>query len=122
MNHWRTTPTTFANSRESRKKPTDSEKKLWLVLRGNAIHNVHFRRQHALGPYVVDFCAPRHKLVIELDGAPHTHQHEYDTARTEFLVSRGYRVLRFWNHEVDDHLHTVLQTIIDALAMNGESR
>lgn len=60
-------------------------------------------------------CAPRKKLVVELDGSQHLEQQEYDAERTEFLKSKGYRVLRFWNNDVMNNLDKVLTVIWDAL-------
>jgi very-short-patch-repair endonuclease len=67
----------------------------------------------------VDFCAPRKKLVIELDGSQHLEQEEYDTERTAVLESKGYRVLRFWNYDVMNNMDGVLKVILGAL---NESR
>jgi very-short-patch-repair endonuclease len=53
-----------------REEPTPAESKLWAYLRTLREDGVHFRRQHAIGPYIVDFCSPRCKLIIELDGPP----------------------------------------------------
>jgi very-short-patch-repair endonuclease len=78
-----------------RKTPTPAEAKLWEYLRGNKVAGVSFRRQHAIGPYVVDFCSPRQKLIIEFDGDLHGVQREYDAQRTAFLESQGYNVVRF---------------------------
>jgi very-short-patch-repair endonuclease len=75
------------------------------------LNNIHFRRQHAIGPYIVDFCAPRQKLIIELDGGQHLEQQEYDAERTIYLEAKGYKVLRFWNNEVIENLDGVLQVI-----------
>ena len=72
---------------------------------------VHFRNQNAIGNYVVDFCAPRRKLIIELDGNQHLDQEKYDMERTAFLGSKGYRVLRFWNHQVMYDIEGVLSVI-----------
>jgi very-short-patch-repair endonuclease len=77
--------------------------------------DVHFRNQHAIGNYIVDFCAARKKLIIELDGSQHLEQAEYDEERTKYLETRGYKVLRFWNNDVMNQLETVLQTIRNAL-------
>jgi very-short-patch-repair endonuclease len=63
----------------------------------------------------VDFCAPRKKLVIELDGSQHLDQVEYDVERTAYLESKGYKVLRFWNNEVMNNIDLVLNVIWDAL-------
>jgi len=90
--------------------------KLWSVLRDNRLMGIKFRRQHAIGSYVVDFCAIKQKLIIELDGSGHLEQHEYDQDRTTFLNSKGFRVLRFWNNQVMSDLDTVIRVIMDFLA------
>jgi very-short-patch-repair endonuclease len=84
---------------ELRKEATPAEMTLWSGLRNDQL-GYTFRRQHAIGNYIVDFCAPRKKLVIELDGSQHLEQQEYDEERTKYLEARGYRVLRFWNNDV----------------------
>lgn len=76
---------------------------------------IHFRKQHAIGNYIVDFCAPRRKLIIELDGSQHLEQQSYDIERTEFLKSKGYQVLRFWNNDVMNNIDSVLNVIWDTL-------
>lgn len=111
----RTTPTGYEHARQLRKEPTPAEAKLWAHLRGNKLSNVNFRRQHAIGPYIVDFCAVKAKLVIELDGSQHIEQKEYDTQRTAFLESQGYRVIRFWNNEVSKDLDGMICAIDLAL-------
>ena len=77
--------------------------------------DVHFRNQHAIGNYIVDFCAPRKKLIIELDGSQHLEQQEYDDERTAYLKSKGYKVLRFWNNDVLNNTDSVLIVILDTL-------
>jgi very-short-patch-repair endonuclease len=100
---------------ELRKESNPAEARLWMYLRANRLEGVHFRRQHGIGRYITDFCAPRKKLVIELDGSQHLIQHEYDAERTKFLQSKGYRVLRFWNNEVMENIERVLDVIYHAL-------
>jgi very-short-patch-repair endonuclease len=116
MTHRRTNQQTFANAHELRRHPTEAESRLWHVLRMHRLDNVHFRRQHAIGPYIVDFCAPRIKLVIEVDGSQHLDQQEHDARRTAFLAEKGYYVIRFWNSEVMDQLDAVAQAVLDAIA------
>jgi very-short-patch-repair endonuclease len=82
---------------------------------------IHFRRQHAIGKYIVDFCAPRKKLIIELDGSQHLEQRDYDAERTQFLEAQGYRVLRFWNSDVINTTDAVLQVIWNALNDGNET-
>ena len=91
------------------------EAKLWKHLRAHRMGDVHFRNQHAIGNYIVDFCAPRKKLIIELDGSQHLEQQEYDVERTKYLESRGYRVLRFWNNDVMKDVENVLKVIWSVL-------
>lgn len=106
----RTTPTGYQKARQLRKELTPAERKLWAALRGEQL-GVSFRRQHAIGPYIVDFCCIKKKLVIEVDGSQHLEQVEYDNARTAFLATQGYRVLRFWNSEVQKDLNGVIRRI-----------
>jgi len=70
-----------------------------------------FRRQHAIDNYIVDFCSPRRKLILELDGSQHLEQADYDVERTKHLEAKGYRVLRFWNNEVMNEIDTVLNVV-----------
>ena len=113
--HKRTTPKVFGKAKKLHRNMTPAEIKLWAHLRAHRMKDVHFRNQHAIGNYIVDFCAPRRKLIIELDGSQHLEQEEYDAERTAFLESRGYRVLRFWNNQVMNEIEGVLHVIYAAL-------
>ena len=64
-----------------------------------------------IGPFIVDFVSRKARLVIELDGGQHDENRAADDCRTRFIEARGYRVLRFWNHEVLGNLDGVLQVI-----------
>ena len=74
-----------------------------------------FRRQHPIGLYIVDFCSPEAKLVIELDGGQHLDSQIYDQKRTEYLQEKGYQVLRFWNNQVMEEIEGVILMIEDAI-------
>ena len=113
--HKRTMPKIFKRAKELRREMTPHELKLHARLRAHRMADVHFRPQHAIGNYIVDFCAPRRKLIIELDGSQHLEQEEYDEERTEFLKSKGYKVLRFWNNDVTKNIDSVLNVIWDTL-------
>ena len=117
--HKRTTPKVFANAKELRRNLTPAEIKLRARLRAHHMAGVHFRPQHAIGNYIVDFCAPRKKLIIELDGSQHLELEEYDAERTTFLESKGYKVLRFWNNDVLNNIDSVLNVIWDELNKNS---
>jgi very-short-patch-repair endonuclease len=115
----RATPKMQRRAAELRRNQTEAEAKLWTYLRAHRANGVHFRRQHAIGNFVVDFCAPRKKLIIEVDGGQHLEQEEYDIERTRFLESQGYKVLRFWNNEILKDIEGVMHVILDVLE-NGD--
>jgi len=110
----RTTPKGYENARKLRKELTPAERKLWAALRNDQM-GVNFRRQHAIGNYIPDFCCIKKKLIIELDGGQHVEQAEYDAERTKFLESQGYKVIRFWNNEVMNDINGVIRNIQFAL-------
>jgi very-short-patch-repair endonuclease len=118
--HKRTTPNIFGRAKQLHRNMSPAEAKLWQHLRAHRMGNIHFRNQHAIGNYIVDFCAPRKKLIIELDGSQHLEQREYDEERTRFLGSRGYRVLRFWNNDVLNNIDDVLKVIWSVLREESE--
>lgn len=96
--------------------PTDAERRLWLRLRGKQVGEARFRRQHPIGPYVVDFCCLERRLVVEVDGGQHAQRAAADAARTRWLERAGYRVIRFWNNDALKHTDAVVQAIADAFA------
>lgn len=114
----RSNPKTRHQAIQLRKKSTPAERKLWSRIRDDQL-GVTFRRQHAVGNYIPDFCSPKAKLIIELDGSQHLEQEEYDEDRTKYLESLGYRVIRFWNHAIMKDIDSVILAIIHALA-DGE--
>ena len=107
----RATPKSYEIAHLLRKDPTSAERKLWMVLRGNKLKGVNFRRQQAIGNYIVDFCSVKRKLVIEIDGSQHLEQSEYDKQRSTYLESLGYTVMRFWNDQVLKDLEGVSHSI-----------
>jgi very-short-patch-repair endonuclease len=98
---------------------TPAERLLWDELRAKRLHGLFFRRQHPLGPFILDFCCPAVKLVVEVDGVIHDDpdQAQYDRLRTEQLQAYGYTVLRFRNEEVAADLPAVLNRIADAASL-----
>jgi leucyl-tRNA synthetase len=100
--------------RENRKNPTEAESTLWQQVRGNKLgHKI--RRQHAIGIFIGDFVCLDKRLVIEVDGEYHLKNQEFDAARTAFLKSEGFSVIRFSNHDVKHSLQKVLREIKYAL-------
>jgi len=105
------TPTQRSRARQLRRQETDAERRLWSRLRNRAL-GVKFRRQHPIGPYVVDFCCLEAGLVVELDGSQHAEEQlDHDRQRTAFLGRQGFRVVRFWNNELCEDFEQVLERI-----------
>ena len=93
-------PVRTARNRELRQRQTKAESLIWTVLRAKRLAGLKFRRQHPLGPYIVDFACIEKDIVIELDGGYHEHQYDKDRVRQAFLESQGWQVLRFSNEDV----------------------
>ncbi|WP_428224445.1 vitamin B12 dependent-methionine synthase activation domain-containing protein [Flavobacterium sp.] len=115
---WKTaSPTLYAKLKESakamRNNPTEAEKMLWNVLSDKGVDGFKFRRQHIIGEYIVDFVCLEKQLVIEVDGAVHNNkeQIEHDRFRTEWLESKGFKVIRFKNDEVLNNLFQTIEII-----------
>jgi very-short-patch-repair endonuclease len=102
-------------ARTLRKDPTHAERVLWQRLRRRQLAGFKFRRQHSVGPYICDFACLEASIVVELDGSQHAEQSDYDMRRDNFLRSRGFRVLRFWNNDVLVRTEVILETIYEAL-------
>lgn len=94
-----------------RRNMTDAERLLWQALRNRQITGYKFRRQHPFGDFILDFVCLEKMLAVEIDGGQHTERQASDNVRTEKLVSAGFRVLRFWNHEVLGQLEAVKERI-----------
>jgi very-short-patch-repair endonuclease len=102
-------------ARALRRAATPAERILWSALRQLELEG-HFRRQAPIGPYFADFVHHGARLVVELDGEQHGYEEglKHDAMRSAHLEGAGYRVLRFWNHEVRENLHGVVETVLAA--------
>ena len=99
--------------RELRNNPTKAETILWKALRKSQLEGRKFRRQQSIENFIVDFCCPSEKLIVEVDGEVHNNfiNNEYDFKRTKQLNKLGYKVIRFTNEEVYKSLDLVLEAI-----------
>ena len=102
-------------ARKLRKEATDAELMLWKYLRAHRMAGYKFRRQFVIEPYIVDFVCLDARLIVEADGGQHLEQVADDLKRSEFLESLGYKVVRFWNHEILCDIDNVLERIHDHL-------
>ena len=89
---------------------------LWQRVRAKRLNGFKFRRQHQIGPYYADLCCLQKRLIVEIDGEQHAQEvKEADDFRTVYLSAEGYRVIRFWNHEVRRDIDNVLRCILVTL-------
>ena len=104
-------------ARTLRRNQTDAERMLWHHLRDRRLDGWKFRRQHPVGPYVLDLYCADANLVIEIDGGQHDddEHRKHDEKRTACLVSQGLKVMRFWNNEVMENTLGVLEAIRELL-------
>lgn len=102
---------------------TSAEATLWIELKGKQLEGRKFRRQHSVGPYILDFYCPSEKLCIELDGAGHFTPEgvAYDKTRTEYLNRLNIRVIRFENVDVFEQMEKVLREIKSSLTTSNPS-
>ena len=107
-------------ARELRRRSTDAERKLWQLLRDRQIDGVKFRRQRSVGRYIVDFISFEARLIVEVDGGQHASTTILDKERSEWLESKGYRVVRFWNNDVLGNPEGVIDAIRRALGTTRE--
>jgi very-short-patch-repair endonuclease len=105
---------TLTFAKRLRRDMTDVEKKLWFALRDRRFEQYKFRRQVPIGKYIVDFVCLERRLIVELDGS----QHEgslHDAKRDAWLRAQNFRVLRFWNVDINQALDGTLLAILEAL-------
>jgi very-short-patch-repair endonuclease len=107
-----------SRARGMRSKQTPAERQVWARLRLRQMNGVRFLRQYVVGGCILDFYAPSIRLAVELDGGQHyaPDHAESDTARTEWLATRGIRVLRYTNLDVGRMLADVLDDISRVVA------
>jgi very-short-patch-repair endonuclease len=114
MPKYRVTKNFREKARALRISSTDAEKKLWRLLRSRQFASVKFRRQVPIGRWVVDFVAFEQKIVVEADGGQHAEAAK-DLNRDADLAARGFRVLRFWNHDILKNPEGVLEALGEAV-------
>ncbi|MGE0533817.1 MAG: endonuclease domain-containing protein [Pirellulales bacterium] len=103
------------HARALRRAMTDAERQLWSKLRNRRFAKFKFRRQVPIGPYILDFACFAQMLAIELDGGQHARQTVYDAKRSRWLEAQGWRILRFWNHQLGEDGDAVEEAIWIAL-------
>jgi very-short-patch-repair endonuclease len=110
-----TDPKHVTRARSLRRNQTDAEAMLWSMLRRRELNGFKFRRQHPISGFLVDFVCLESRLIVEVDGGQHSIAASRDEKRSEILRAAGFRVIRFWNHEVLCHMDGVLEQILAVL-------
>ena len=108
--------TMLQRAKAMRREPTVAEARLWYRLRARRLNGIKFSHQVPIGPFVADFVARSHKLIVEVDGDTHGGNEAKDRSRTDWLQKQGYRVIRFNNADVMGNEAAVLEAILVALA------
>lgn len=106
---------------------TEEERILWAELRKHRLGGFRFRRQHPIGPYIVDFACLDRRLIVEVDGLQHGFEQnrEREQRRTRFLEGAGYRVFRVWNGEIRENVVGVCDSLaaeLEESPVRGRSR
>ena len=96
-----------------RRNLTPQERKIWQILRNHQFYGYEIRRQYPISDYVVDFICRDKRIIIEVDGGQHNQDKniESDTIRTKKLEELGYKVIRFWNNDIDKNIEGVYQEL-----------
>jgi len=109
--------------RRFRSNMTGQETRLWSRLRARQLQGLKFRRQHGIGPYIVDFYCPEQSLVIEVDGDSHADADQIvkDQRRDRYFQSLGLRVIRYINDDILNNLDGVLEDLAERLSSGATS-
>lgn len=116
MPHELVRPKQRSNAKSMRRVMTDAELKLWNDLRAHRLMGMGFRRQVPIGAYIADFVCSKHRIIVEVDGSQHGDNAVaiHDEARSAYLRSRGWTMLRFWNDDVLRDIDGVCRHIVIA--------
>ncbi len=100
----------YERARWFRRHLTPPEARLWRCLKGDRLGGLGFRKQHPVGPYILDFYCALAKLAVEVDGASHGTEERmaHDARRTRWLACKGVRVIRIAALAVRDELDGIL--------------
>ena len=102
-------------AKERRRNSTEAENRMWYYLRNRRLGGYKFVREQVIGHYIADFVCREKKIIIEIDGGQHMDAVQYDLMRTKHLENNGYKVVRFWNHDVLQNIQAVMDSILNII-------
>ncbi len=105
----------LVKAKKLRANSTEPENIFWFEVRDRRLNGRKFRRQCPVDPYIVDFLCLEQKVIVEIDGGQHN-ENTKDKVRDEYLSSLGFKVVRFWNNEIQENLEGVLSTLTQTLS------
>ena len=108
-----------SRGRQIRRSHTEAERLLWAALRSRRLSGFKFRRQQPVEHYFADFVCREAKLIVEIDDGHHAQQADRDEGRTRTLEAAGFRVVRYWNHDVLHDTDSVVDAVLLELRMGG---
>jgi very-short-patch-repair endonuclease len=113
MKYLHNDPYSLQYRRNLRRNQTDSESQFWSKVRNKQFHDIKFFRQYSIGPYILDFYAPKERVAVEIDGGQHNEKkgNLNDEKRTGYLIKQNVRVVRFWNNDVLLNIDGVLEEL-----------
>jgi very-short-patch-repair endonuclease len=100
-------------ARAMRADATKAENMLWQEIRNRQLEGLKFKRQVPLDGYIADFACFEPKMILEVDGGQHA-ESSRDANRDRHFAAQGFKVLRFWNHDVERNLDGVCREILIA--------
>ena len=102
-------------ARQLRKGQTDTEKRVWTLLKDRQLFGLKFRRQHVIEGFVVDFYCHEHQLAIEVDGGIHQRRREYDRLRQNEIEAKDVTIIRVSNDDLENNMCTLIQKIKEVI-------
>ena len=111
------------NARYLRKNMTVQERKFWNIIRNKQFYGYRFLRQYTIDNYIVDFICCEKSIVVEIDGGQHNESQNitYDNQRTNYIKNKGYKIIRFWNSDIDNNIEGVYQKLEEVFGIANPS-
>jgi len=105
--------------RQLRKNTTEAEKIFWSKVARRQFYNLKFRKQHGIGNYIVDFYCSEKKFIVEIDGDTHAENdgRKKDEIRSKYLLSLGYNIVRYNNHDIINNIEGVFEDLKEKLIL-----
>jgi len=114
----------FIRAKTMRRAMSPPEARFWSGVRAGRLAGTKWRRQHPIGPFILDFYCAAARLAVEIDGSSHDYpeQMRHDQRRTRWLAERGVRVVRLAAEDVRVDLDGVLAFVLSIVRDRAADR